>query len=154
MIISDARNDSQTPFIPRSFASTTAQTAIATAPRSKDPMIAGRAFAVAEKYATSMIFTPANRNPRKYKRSPVCAYFRRSRLFSLLKAATNGSVNIHTSETRKISTTATLFNAQPRSFFTSSNAPLPKLSLISGCAPCAIPFIIAIPTSDRFATTP
>ena len=134
--------------------STIAHAPIATAPRSNEPMIAGRAFAVAEKYATSMIFTPANKNPRKYNRRPVCAYSRSSLLFSLLKTAMKGSVNIQTRATRMISTATTLFKAQLRSFFTSSAAPLPKLSLISGCAPCDIPFMIAIPTSDIFATTP
>ena len=47
--ISDARNDSHTPFIPISTESTTAQITIATAPLIRDPMIAGRAFPVAEK---------------------------------------------------------------------------------------------------------
>ena len=117
-------------------------------------MIAGRGFAVAEKYATSMILIPANKNPRKYNRRPVCAYSRRSWLFSLLNTAINGSVKIQTSATMTISIAAAQVRAQRRSFFTSSAAPLPKLSLIRGCAPCAIPFMIAIPTSERFATTP
>lgn len=47
--ISDARNDSHTPFIPINTESTTAQITIATAPLIRDPMIAGRAFPVAEK---------------------------------------------------------------------------------------------------------
>ncbi|MFR3494898.1 MAG: hypothetical protein ACLTTJ_14330 [Blautia sp.] len=61
MSISEARKDSQTPFIPSILESTIAtESTMAIAPRIREPMIAGRAFAVAEKYATSVIFTPAN----------------------------------------------------------------------------------------------
>ena len=55
VIISDARKDSHTPFIPRILESMIAQIPIAIAPRSREPMIAGRGFAVAEKYPLQII---------------------------------------------------------------------------------------------------
>ena len=49
VIISDARKDSQTPFSPNRRASVTAQGMIATAPRSREPAMAGFGCATAEK---------------------------------------------------------------------------------------------------------
>ena len=71
--VSAARREIQIPFNPNNFASITAQITIATIPLRNDPTIAILGSSTAEKYATSTILIPATINPRKYRRSPVCA---------------------------------------------------------------------------------
>lgn len=55
------------------IANITAQITIATIPLRNDPTIAIFGSSTAEKYATSTTLIPATINPRKYRRSPVCA---------------------------------------------------------------------------------
>ena len=71
--VSAARREIQIPFNPNNFASITAQITIATIPLRNDPTIAIFGSSTAEKYATSTTLIPATINPRKYRRSPVCA---------------------------------------------------------------------------------
>ena len=71
--VSAARREIQVPFNPNNFASITAQITIATIPLRNDPTIAIFGSSTAEKYATSTTLIPATINPRKYRRSPVCA---------------------------------------------------------------------------------
>jgi hypothetical protein len=64
-MISELRKELHTPLIPNNPDKITALAAIAITPRISDPTIAGTARSTAEKYATSIILIPANRNPRK-----------------------------------------------------------------------------------------